>query len=85
MRGVRGTENADALPGHHVRLTDGDLVLRPMRENDLPQAMEWDNDPEVRHFMQAATVPRHAPSEAGQPPGGDGDQDGRDPDGGQPA
>ena len=57
LRGVTGPGKAGALPGHDVRLTDGDLVLRPMREDDLPQALEWDNDPEVRHYMQAETVP----------------------------
>ena len=51
MRGVPGPGSAGALPGHDVRLTDGDLVLRPMREGDLPKALELDNEPEVRHFM----------------------------------
>ena len=54
---VPGPENADALPGHDVRLADGDLVLRPMREDDLPQALEWDNDPEVHFYMQGETQP----------------------------
>jgi len=49
--------HAGALPGHDVRLTDGDLVLRPMREDDLPHALVWDNDPEVHHFMQDDTTP----------------------------
>ena len=49
--------NADALPGHNVRLMDGDLVLRPMREDDLPRALEWDNHPQVHHFMQDDTTP----------------------------
>lgn len=51
MRGVPGPGSAGALPGHDVRLTDGDLVLRPMREDDLPKALELDNEQEVRHFM----------------------------------
>ncbi len=49
--------NADALPDHRVRLTDHDLVLRPMREDDLPHALEWDNEPEVHYFMQGDTTP----------------------------
>jgi len=49
---------SDALPDHAVRLTDGDLVLRPMREDDLPQALEWDNDPDVHHFMQGDSTPQ---------------------------
>lgn len=57
MRGVPGPGNADTLPGHDVRLTDGALVLHTMTEDDLPQALEWDNDPQVRHLMQAETVP----------------------------
>ena len=57
MREVPEPENADALPGHDVRLTDGDVVLRPMREDDLPQALEWDNDPEVFYYMQSETQP----------------------------
>jgi aminoglycoside 6'-N-acetyltransferase len=57
VREVAGPEHADALPGHDVRLTDGDLVLRPMREDDLPQALEWDNDPEVHYYMQGETQP----------------------------
>jgi hypothetical protein len=36
---------------------DGDLVLRAMREDDLPRALEWDNHPEVHHFMQDDTTP----------------------------
>jgi RimJ/RimL family protein N-acetyltransferase len=46
------------LPGHDVRLGEGDLVLRPMREDNLPTALEWDNDPEVRLYMydDATTV-----------------------------
>ena len=49
--------NADAPPGHDVRLTNGDVVLRPVREDDLPQALEWDNDPEVFYYMQSETQP----------------------------
>jgi len=44
------------LPGHDVHLGEGDLVLRPMREDDLATALEWDNDPEVRHFMYDDTT-----------------------------
>src|SRR5215471_14802639 len=29
-----------------------------MREDDLPQALEWDNDPEVHHFMQDDSTPQ---------------------------
>ena len=36
-----------------TRLTEGDLVLQPMREDDLPQALEWDNDPDVFYYMQS--------------------------------
>jgi len=50
-------EHATVLPSHDVWLTDGDLMLRPMRDDDLPQALVWDNDPEVRHFMQAENQP----------------------------
>jgi len=50
-------QDAACLPGHDVHLGDGDLVLRPMREDDLAMALEWDNDPEVRHFMEAETTP----------------------------
>jgi len=57
VREVPEPETADALPGHDVRLADGDLVLRPMREDDLPQALEWDNDPEVFSTMQSETQP----------------------------
>lgn len=32
-------------------------MLRPMREDDLPTALEWDNDPGVRLFMEAETTP----------------------------
>jgi RimJ/RimL family protein N-acetyltransferase len=44
------------LPGHDVHLGEGDLVLRPMREDDLATALEWDNDPEVRLFMYDDTT-----------------------------
>ena len=57
VRRMSESETPDVLPGHDVRLTDGDLVLRPMREDDLPQALVWDNDPDVRHFMQAENQP----------------------------
>lgn len=50
-------DNAGALPGHDVRLSNGDLVLRPMREDDLRQALDWDNDPEVSYHMQSETQP----------------------------
>jgi len=50
-------EKAEVLPGHDVRLKDNDLVLRPMREDDLPRALEWDNDPEVFYSMQSETQP----------------------------
>ncbi len=56
MRGVVD-QYPGRLPGHDVHLGEGDLVLRPMREDDLVIALEWDNDPEVRHFMEAETTP----------------------------
>jgi len=41
---------------HDVRLADGNLILRPMTEEDWPVLMRWNNDPEVLYYAEGDKV-----------------------------
>jgi RimJ/RimL family protein N-acetyltransferase/8-oxo-dGTP pyrophosphatase MutT (NUDIX family) len=46
----------DRLRSHEVTLVDGDLVLRPMTENDWDAVLSWSNDPQVIWFSEGDRV-----------------------------
>ena len=46
----------DRLRAHDFRLTDGDLTLRPMSEEDWPLVEAWNSDPEVVFFAESEDV-----------------------------
>jgi RimJ/RimL family protein N-acetyltransferase len=41
---------------HNVILSDGQLTLRPMTENDWDLLFKWDNDPEVLYYSEGGNV-----------------------------
>jgi FMN phosphatase YigB (HAD superfamily)/RimJ/RimL family protein N-acetyltransferase len=47
---------AEKLREHCITLTDGDLVLRPMTEDDWEILLRWNNDPEVLWFSEGDHV-----------------------------
>jgi aminoglycoside 2''-phosphotransferase len=50
------TGNRGLLRDHGVRLCDGDLVLRPLTEQDWPTLLRWNNDSEVLYFTDSDEV-----------------------------
>jgi RimJ/RimL family protein N-acetyltransferase len=44
------------LRAHQIRLQDGELVLRPMTEEDWALLLAWNNDPEVLYFSDGDDV-----------------------------
>ncbi len=46
----------DMLREHSVTLRDGEIVLRPMTENDWDVLYRWNNDPEVLHYADGPGV-----------------------------
>jgi RimJ/RimL family protein N-acetyltransferase len=54
---MREEANSLRLPTHAVSLADGDVVLRPMVEADVPRLLNWANDPKVRYFTEAQSTP----------------------------
>lgn len=46
----------DRLATHAISLSDGDLSLRPMTEDDWPDLVRWNQDPEVLYFADGADV-----------------------------
>jgi RimJ/RimL family protein N-acetyltransferase len=46
----------ERLRVHEVRLSDGDLVLRPMTEEDWPALLKWNNDPDVLYYAEGSNV-----------------------------
>ena len=53
----------DSLRTHDIRIADGDLVLRPMTEDDWPLVEAWNGDPEVLYFAEGDDVERRLPGE----------------------
>jgi len=41
---------------HDVQLSDVDLLLRPMTEEDWPVLLRWNSDPEVLHYAEGSTI-----------------------------
>lgn len=59
--GVRHEEVAEPLRGEGFTLADGDLVLRPMTEQDLDSVFLWSDDPENLWFAEHELVQRRTP------------------------
>jgi RimJ/RimL family protein N-acetyltransferase len=47
------------LRGHDVVLTGRHVRLRPMTETDWPLLLRWNQDPEVLHYAEGASVACH--------------------------
>lgn len=47
----------ERLRGHDIRLQDGDLLLRPMTEEDWDLLYSWSSDPEVHWWSEGGDVP----------------------------
>ena len=45
---------SDRLREHFITLSDGDLVLRPMTEDDWETELRWNSDPEVLEWSEGA-------------------------------
>ncbi len=60
-RGLR--LSVDRLRTHDIRIVDGDLVLRPMTEDDWPLVEAWNADPEVLYFVEGDDVAPRLPDE----------------------
>ena len=41
---------------HDVQLSDANLLLRPMTEEDWPVLLRWNNDPEVLYYAEGGNV-----------------------------
>jgi len=54
---------SERLRGHCVTLTDGDLVLRPMTEDDWDVEERWNRDPEVLRWSEGDDVESRSPEE----------------------
>jgi RimJ/RimL family protein N-acetyltransferase len=46
----------EKLRVHDVQLSDGDLLLRPMTEEDWPILLRWNNDPDVLYYTEGDNV-----------------------------
>ena len=51
---------AERLRGHDVRLEDGELVLRPLTEDDWNALARWRLDPEVLLLAELDDVPERS-------------------------
>ena len=47
---------SEQLRQHDVHLRDGRLRLRPMREDDWPLLLKWNNDPRVLYYAEGDDV-----------------------------
>jgi len=37
-----------------IRMTEGKILIRPLKKNDLPQTLSWLKDPEINRFLTAS-------------------------------
>jgi len=50
---MKQSDNIDYGALKKIRLTEGKILIRPLKKKDLPQTMAWLKDPEVNKFLAA--------------------------------
>lgn len=52
----KGVESVEKLKQHNITLRTGQIVLRPMTEEDWDILLKWNSDPEILYFSEGDDV-----------------------------